>query len=78
MILIDQGDPHVAVARNLSQQNLPNGVRHLSDSIIERVMQTKKPLIVSDAEVGEAMDMLERACTKLARAQEPAKQGATG
>jgi transcriptional regulator with GAF, ATPase, and Fis domain len=49
LILIDQGDPHVAVARNLSQQNLPNGVRHLSDSIIERVMQTKRPLIVSDA-----------------------------
>jgi transcriptional regulator with GAF, ATPase, and Fis domain len=49
LILIEDGDPRVAVARNLNQQSLPNGVSHLSDSIIQRVMNTKRPLIVSDA-----------------------------
>ncbi len=49
LILVDEGDPRVAVARNLNQQNLPNGVRHLSDSVLQRVMQTRRPLIVSDA-----------------------------
>jgi len=49
LILIEDGDPRVAVARNLNQQNLPNGVSHLSDSIIQRVMTTRRPLIVSDA-----------------------------
>ena len=49
LVLIEQNEPRVAVARNLSQQALPNGVRHLSDSIIQRVMQTRRPLIVSDA-----------------------------
>jgi transcriptional regulator with GAF, ATPase, and Fis domain len=50
LILIeDKNEPRVAVARNLSQQNLPHGVRHLSDSILQRVMSTKRPLIVSDA-----------------------------
>jgi transcriptional regulator with GAF, ATPase, and Fis domain len=49
LILIEGGEPRVAVARNLNQQNLAHGVRHLSDSVIARVMQTRKPLIVSDA-----------------------------
>jgi transcriptional regulator with GAF, ATPase, and Fis domain len=49
LLLVEHGEPRVAVARNLSQQNLPNGVRHLSDSVIERVIQSKRPLIVSDA-----------------------------
>ncbi|MGD8859433.1 MAG: sigma 54-interacting transcriptional regulator [Myxococcales bacterium] len=49
LVLIESGGPRVAVARNLNQQNLPDGVRHLSDSILQRVMSTKKPLIVSDA-----------------------------
>ncbi|MFI5307148.1 MAG: sigma 54-interacting transcriptional regulator [Polyangiales bacterium] len=49
LLLVEQGDPRVAVARNLNQQNLPDGVRHLSDSVIKSVIQTKRPLIVSDA-----------------------------
>jgi len=49
VILLENGEPKVTVARNLSQKNLPNGVRHLSDSIIAKVVQTRKPLIVSDA-----------------------------
>ena len=44
----------------------------------ENVVRLVPPLIVTETEVGEAMGMLERACTKLAREQEPAKRGATG
>jgi acetylornithine/N-succinyldiaminopimelate aminotransferase len=44
----------------------------------DNVVRLVPPLIVGEAEVSEAMGMLERACTKLARAQEPAKQGAVG
>ena len=44
----------------------------------ENVVRLVPPLIVTETEVGEAMGMLERACTKLAREQEPVKQGATG
>jgi transcriptional regulator with GAF, ATPase, and Fis domain len=49
VILLEDGEPKVTVARNVDQENLPNGVRHLSDSIIARVVESKKPLIVSDA-----------------------------
>lgn len=49
LLLIENDEPTVAVARNLNQQNLSHGVKHLSDSVIERVIQTRRPLIVSDA-----------------------------
>jgi len=44
----------------------------------ENVVRLVPPLIVTETEVSEAMGMLERACTKLASAQAPVKQGATG
>jgi len=44
----------------------------------DNVVRLVPPLIVSEAEVGEAMGMLERACARLARADKPAKQGAAG
>lgn len=49
VILLEDGEAKVTVARNVDQKDLPNGVRHLSDSIIARVVESKKPLIVSDA-----------------------------
>ena len=49
LILVEGDNPRVTVARNLKQENLPDGVQHLSDSILRRVMESKKPLIVSDA-----------------------------
>ena len=42
----------------------------------ENVVRLEPPLIVTEAEVGEAMGMLDRACARLARAATPAKQGA--
>jgi transcriptional regulator with GAF, ATPase, and Fis domain len=49
LILLEGGEPRVAVARNVNHANLPEGVRHLSDSILARVIETKKAVIVSDA-----------------------------
>jgi transcriptional regulator with GAF, ATPase, and Fis domain len=49
VILLRDGELQVTVARNLEQKTLPAGVRQLSDSILQRVMETQKPLIVSDA-----------------------------
>jgi acetylornithine/N-succinyldiaminopimelate aminotransferase len=44
----------------------------------ENVVRLVPPLIVSEADVGEAMGMLERACTRLARVEKAVKQGAVG
>jgi len=44
----------------------------------DNVVRLVPPLIVGEAEVGEAMGMLERACARLAQADKPAKQGAVG
>ena len=49
LILLQDGEPKVTVARNLQQQNLPDAVQHLSDSILQKVIESRKPLIVSDA-----------------------------
>jgi acetylornithine/N-succinyldiaminopimelate aminotransferase len=44
----------------------------------DNVVRLYPPLIVTEAEVGEAMGMLERACARLASNQKPAMQGAAG
>ena len=45
----------------------------------DNVVRLVPPLVVTEADVGEAMGMLERACARLARtAEKPAKQGAVG
>ncbi|HTU62897.1 MAG TPA: sigma 54-interacting transcriptional regulator, partial [Polyangiales bacterium] len=44
----DEG-PEIAVARNLRQQDIPPSVRHLSDSIVSKVIAQRRPVIVSDA-----------------------------
>ena len=49
LILLSDGEPRVTVARNLQKQNLPAGVQQLSDSILQKVIESRKPLIVSDA-----------------------------
>jgi transcriptional regulator with GAF, ATPase, and Fis domain len=49
LVLVQDGTPRVAVARNVRKEGLPDGVRHLSDSIIAQVIESRRPLIVSDA-----------------------------
>jgi GAF domain-containing protein len=42
-------EPRVAVARNLGGRSLDAAVSQLSDSILRKVIETRQPLIVSDA-----------------------------
>ncbi|HYZ90428.1 MAG TPA: sigma 54-interacting transcriptional regulator [Myxococcales bacterium] len=49
LIVVEEGSPHVVVARNFQRQDIENAVERLSDSIVERVVQTRQPVIVSDA-----------------------------
>jgi transcriptional regulator with GAF, ATPase, and Fis domain len=49
VILLRDGDPEVAAARNVDRETIPDAVTQLSDSILRRCMDTRQPLIVSDA-----------------------------
>ncbi len=49
IILVQDGEPSVAAARNVDRETIPDAVTQLSDSILRRCIETKKPLIVSDA-----------------------------
>jgi transcriptional regulator with GAF, ATPase, and Fis domain len=49
LVLFEDGNPSIKVARNIHRENLSKAVSELSDSIVARVVETKKPLIVSDA-----------------------------
>jgi transcriptional regulator with GAF, ATPase, and Fis domain len=49
LVLMEGDQPAVKVARNLKRENIADAVAQLSDSILEKVVRTKKPLIISDA-----------------------------
>jgi transcriptional regulator with GAF, ATPase, and Fis domain len=49
IVLLESGEPVVKVARNLRRETISDAVRHLSDSIIKRVVDSRQPLIISDA-----------------------------
>jgi transcriptional regulator with GAF, ATPase, and Fis domain len=49
LILLEDKSLQVKVARNLRRENISDAVGQLSDSILEKVVKTGKPLIVSDA-----------------------------
>ncbi|QQR91097.1 MAG: sigma 54-interacting transcriptional regulator [Myxococcales bacterium] len=49
VILLEDTRPKITVARNLRGENLSDGIRHLSDSIIAKVIENKRAVIVSDA-----------------------------
>jgi transcriptional regulator with GAF, ATPase, and Fis domain len=49
IVLLESGEPVVKVARNLRRETISDAISHLSDSIINRVIETRKPLIISDA-----------------------------
>jgi transcriptional regulator with GAF, ATPase, and Fis domain len=54
LVLMESGEPVVKVARNIRRETISDAVRQLSDSIIEHVVKTHKPLIISDALNDEA------------------------
>ncbi len=49
LILLEGDDMSIKVARNLNKENIAEAVSQVSDSIISRVIKTKKPLMISDA-----------------------------
>ena len=49
LILVENNDLQVKVARNLKHENIQEAVNQLSDSIIAKVVHSRQPLIVSDA-----------------------------
>ena len=49
LIVLEEGKPRVATARNFQRQDISNAVERLSDSIVTRVLTSREPLIVSDA-----------------------------
>jgi transcriptional regulator with GAF, ATPase, and Fis domain len=49
LILLEGGSLQVKAARNLKKENIADAVEKVSDSIVARVVQSKEPLIVSDA-----------------------------
>ncbi len=49
LVLFEDGRPDIKVARNMHREDLEYAVSELSDSIISRVVETQRPLIISDA-----------------------------
>ncbi len=49
VVLLRGNQTEVRAARNLRQENLPDAVRQLSDSIIAKVIESKRPIIVHNA-----------------------------
>ncbi len=49
LILMEGDQLMVKVARNLKHENIADAVSQLSDSIVAKVVRTKKPVIISDA-----------------------------
>ncbi|HET6147336.1 MAG TPA: sigma 54-interacting transcriptional regulator [Polyangia bacterium] len=49
LVLMESGEPVVKVARNLRRETISDAVSPLSDSILARVVKSRKPLIISDA-----------------------------
>ena len=49
LLLVEGDERHVEVARNVRRENLADAVNKLSDSIVGKVLRTKKAVIVSDA-----------------------------
>ncbi|MFU8802772.1 MAG: sigma 54-interacting transcriptional regulator [Bradymonadaceae bacterium] len=49
LILVENEDFNVRVARNINAENIQDGIDHVSDSVIAKVIQSRTALIVSDA-----------------------------
>ena len=50
LVLLDpEGRPRVSCARNIARESLPSELTNLSDSILQKVIASRKPIIVADA-----------------------------
>jgi transcriptional regulator with GAF, ATPase, and Fis domain len=49
LILLEDGETSVRAARNLAREGIEGALDRVSDSIIRRVVESRKPLVVADA-----------------------------
>jgi transcriptional regulator with GAF, ATPase, and Fis domain len=49
LILFEEGESVVKSARNLARENIEDAVARVSDSIIQKVKETRRPVVVADA-----------------------------
>ncbi len=49
LILLEDGEMTVRSARNVGRETIENAMGRVSDSIIQRVVETRRPLVVADA-----------------------------
>jgi len=49
LILFEEGESAVKAARNLARETIEDAVARVSDSIIQRVRETRRPVVVADA-----------------------------
>ncbi len=50
LVLLEEGQPQVAAARHIDPEKLGDPKTQLSDSILARVLSTREPLVVDDAQ----------------------------
>jgi transcriptional regulator with GAF, ATPase, and Fis domain len=49
LILLQDAEPTVRAARNVARETIEGAMERVSDSIIQRVVETRRPLVVADA-----------------------------
>jgi len=49
LILLEDGETSVRAARNVARETIEGAVARVSDSIIRRVVETRRPIVVADA-----------------------------
>ncbi len=49
LILLEEGEMSVRASRNLAREGIEGAIDRVSDSIIRRVVESRKPLVVADA-----------------------------
>jgi len=49
LILVEDDEFSIRVARNVHRETIPDAIEHVSDSIIAKVLQSREAIIVSDA-----------------------------
>jgi transcriptional regulator with GAF, ATPase, and Fis domain len=49
LILLEDGEPSVRAARNVARETIEGALERVSDSIVQRVVETRRPIVVADA-----------------------------
>jgi transcriptional regulator with GAF, ATPase, and Fis domain len=49
LILLEDGEPAVRAARNVARETIEGALERVSDSILQKVVETRRPIVVADA-----------------------------